>query len=200
VSVGDFPPPPPPLLTMEFVIPEHPEDLETAKTAAGHAVFHVESVIDPTDCLDPLGVLDEISDQLLNGDVLSLALSNAVFDPLYSFTKCVDVQSVLLVTSLKSSPPPPPYPPFRAWVGLSSEAKFRLLEVLSSAVQEAVAFLKEPSGVEVGRPANVAQRRNGFKAIVYLFAVCIQVAEKTTKDAQGDLGGVAPQRKGKVSM
>jgi len=47
--------------------------------------------------------------------------------------------------------------------------------------------------------AEMASLRNGFKAVMYLFAIFIQVAEKNTKDAAiAGAGGAKGGKKGKV--
>ena len=73
------------MITMEFFVPTHTEDLETKKAGA----FFVRLLTNPEDVDDTCAVLDEVSDRLLNGDIFSAALDNMVFDPLYSFIKYV---------------------------------------------------------------------------------------------------------------
>jgi hypothetical protein len=66
---------------MDFIVPLHPEDLETRK----EGVFSVKRVIDPEDVVDPLELIENVEEHL----ALSPwgVLSSEVFDPLYSFIK-----------------------------------------------------------------------------------------------------------------
>lgn len=70
---------------------------------------------------------------------------------------------------------------------LNGETRSKLVEVMTSAVQEmlvAVRDVNSTRGAHEGAPrSEMAAHRSGFKAVMYLFAICIQVAEKNVKGA-----------------
>ena len=93
-------------------------------------------------------------------------------------------------------PPPPPPKPRRAWSILGSSAKQRIIELLCSAVQELLAVVGGTSHQAQDKFADprdaqraAARLRSAFKALLYMFAVTVQVAEKTFAPKPEALGG-----------
>ena len=93
-------------------------------------------------------------------------------------------------------PPPPPPKHRRAWSILGSSAKQRIIELLCSAVQELLAVVGGTSHQAQDKFADprdaqraAARLRSAFKALLYMFAVTVQVAEKTFAPKPEALGG-----------
>jgi len=86
-------------------------------------------------------------------------VDNAIFDVLYSLVKY--------------------------WSILPPKMQERLIEVLAGAANDLLVELQNPASVIAAVPAArdphrlAAILRNGYKALVYLFGVAVQVAEKT---------------------
>ena len=75
---------------------------------------------------------------------------------------------------------------------LNGDTKAKLIEVITSAVQEMIVAVREASMARDGSSDHVprtvmAAQRSGFKALMYIFAIGIQVAEKNTKETTGKL-------------
>jgi hypothetical protein len=79
---------------------------------------------------------------------------------------------------------------------LSGPQKLRLMELLSSAVQDLLAAIAVTgSGARGGGPQfadardakrHASKQRNAFKALTYMFAIAVQVAEKTSGPASAE--------------
>lgn len=90
----------------------------------------------------------------------------------------------------------------RAWSILGSSAKQRIIELYCSATQELLAVVAGTSAQAQERFADprdatraAGRLRSAFKALSYMFAVTVQVAEKTYAPKQDTLGAAAAKGK-----
>ena len=148
-----------------------------------------------------------MSDRLLSNDrdVFDAVLDHAVFDTMYSLVKCVP-RSCCARSCKRASCPLRTNRHntdcCRAWTLLTPSQMTRLLEVISSAVQDILAALAAPlpSGMHFADSRDAkrytGKQRSAFKALTYMFAVAVQVAEKTSVPALAFGASAASSRRG----
>ena len=90
----------------------------------------------------------------------------------------------------------------RAWSILGSSTKQRIIELFCSATQEllaAVSSSTQQQGLVYADPRDATRAagklRSAFKALTYMFAVTVQVAEKTYAPKAEALGGAGGKGK-----
>ena len=97
------------------------------------------------------------------------------------------------------------YAATKYWTLLPASARARLLQILGDAVADLLSEIADPAAIRAADPAAAeparmqALARNGYKAAVYLFAVLVEVAEKTTAATAAAASAARSSSKGGAS-